>query len=815
MPELIDTIGWTLLHFLWQGTALAALLAVFLLCCPLHRARLRYGVSCLVLLAMVASVVTTAALHESSPAPSNPQVVVEALPEPAPEPTATSHSFDMTCSAVGTSTAKRGMENFIERDNHCRPGALLQLAENNAQRKEAAHASLLTSTPPPPPAPTIKHESRWDVLVAVWLLGVTLCLLKLLFLWSATQQLRVSQVSPLPILANRVRELSASLGLRRPATILKSAAVVVPTTMGWLRPVVLLPIGSIAGLSREQLDAVIAHELAHIRRHDYLVNLLQHLVEILLFFHPAVWWVSRQIRAEREHCCDDLAVAATKDPLPYAQALTRLEEQRQAAPNLAIAFTGGPLLSRIQRLCGCCPPRRPSRASLPLALLAIALAVPATLVHSKQPPAPGPPKKEGQDPAEDPKPTALPTSEAAMEALRMLHRKEPDAELRYDDFLKLAKLLDEADLITLLDELRGKVSGYARWSRAALYQEYGDRDLEKAVARFMRNQNWHIGSGGESLYALWLNRRPKDPFEAWDFLSSLPRKNEFKRDYLEIPRFVHDNAGWVRMATYRLFKEMTKLDAERAWRTLPGRNAEGELEVSNYDLAVKYSNYDDMLGGFFAGLPNAERCTHYIERFGKMGREDIGIAVATEWMVHDLAAAQKWAPPQKPGGIAAVLVGGVEGNAAHQFARRYPKLALKAIRQKALPKWEHTLAYGLLEGNPHFAPELVKLLPGTLPPQKPVFIPINPDGTIPPSPPTPASAARALASAMSANTELQWWDAFPDPSVSNRPRDLNARYQSLLKGIEAADLGENLQTELRRQLKAHFDEVPGWKPALQ
>jgi HEAT repeat protein len=125
--------------------------------------------------------------------------------------------------------------------------------------------------------------------------------------------------------------------------------------VGWLRPVILLPASALTGLSPQQLEAILAHELAHIRRHDYLINLLQAVVETLLFYHPAVWWVSRRIRQEREHCCDDLAVAVCGDSLTYARALLEMEQLRAAGPQLAMAANGGSLMNRIQRLVGAQP----------------------------------------------------------------------------------------------------------------------------------------------------------------------------------------------------------------------------------------------------------------------------------------------------------------------------------------------------------------------------------------------------------------------------------------------------------------------------
>jgi hypothetical protein len=142
------------------------------------------------------------------------------------------------------------------------------------------------------------------------------------------------------------------LGVSRAVRILTTAAAEVPATLGWLRPVVLLPISAFTALTPEQIELLIAHELAHVKRHDYLVNLIQTAVETLLFYHPAVWWVSAQIRREREHCCDDLAVAVCGNLTLYVRALAALEGLRQRPPALVLAASGGSLVSRIQRLLG-------------------------------------------------------------------------------------------------------------------------------------------------------------------------------------------------------------------------------------------------------------------------------------------------------------------------------------------------------------------------------------------------------------------------------------------------------------------------------
>src|SRR5258708_9356156 len=124
-----------------------------------------------------------------------------------------------------------------------------------------------------------------------------------------------------------------------------------PAVLGWFCPVVLLPVRALTGLTEEQIEAVIAHELAHIRRFDCFVNLFQIATETLLFYHPAVWWMSQRIRAEREHCCDDEAITICGDAVNYARALTLMEEWR-TAPALMMAANRSPLAERVVPLLG-------------------------------------------------------------------------------------------------------------------------------------------------------------------------------------------------------------------------------------------------------------------------------------------------------------------------------------------------------------------------------------------------------------------------------------------------------------------------------
>jgi len=165
------------------------------------------------------------------------------------------------------------------------------------------------------------------------------------------------------------------LGVTKPVRMLSTSAIDVPTVIGWWRPAVLVPVSACLQLSPAQLEAVLAHELAHIRRHDYLVNALQNVVETVLFYHPAVWWLSGRIREEREQCCDDLAVSVCEDRVMYARALVLLEESRQQSPAFGLAATGGSLLTRVHRLLG--TPRPRPRAPLALVLCTLSLVVSA------------------------------------------------------------------------------------------------------------------------------------------------------------------------------------------------------------------------------------------------------------------------------------------------------------------------------------------------------------------------------------------------------------------------------------------------------
>jgi bla regulator protein blaR1 len=149
-----------------------------------------------------------------------------------------------------------------------------------------------------------------------------------------------------------IAERQRTFGIGRQVKLLLSARVNVPMMMGVLKPIILLPVATINNLTTEQVEAILLHELAHIRRHDYLLNMLQTIGETILFFNPFVWLISSIIRKEREHCCDDMVVTNTGSPLPYAKALAILETNRLQDNNLALAATGNKnqLFHRIKRI---------------------------------------------------------------------------------------------------------------------------------------------------------------------------------------------------------------------------------------------------------------------------------------------------------------------------------------------------------------------------------------------------------------------------------------------------------------------------------
>jgi bla regulator protein blaR1 len=248
-----------------------------------------------------------------------------------------------------------------------------------AYRIQSSPAVASTATAPTTTLPDYFHatvsglqsEQFLSWVVVLWLAGAIAFWVRLAGGWVFAARMRSTQIRRAPPEWQEIlRKLGTQIGLSRPVRLLVSGLVDVPTVVGSLRPMVLVPVGALGGIPAEHLEALLLHELAHIRRRDYLVNILQSIAESLLFYHPAVWWVSEHIRAERELCCDDLAVSVTGDVLTYARALAQLEYYRSANFNPALAANGGSLRNRIARLLG--KPRPVVRTNLGPGVIAVA-----------------------------------------------------------------------------------------------------------------------------------------------------------------------------------------------------------------------------------------------------------------------------------------------------------------------------------------------------------------------------------------------------------------------------------------------------------
>jgi len=297
---LIHSLGWTLVHFCWQGVVVALLLWCALTLLAGRRPQLRYGAACCALVLMLLL-----------PSMTFARIVMR------------SASLE---SAEGHTTAS-----WI-------PSFGLPSEPGGSMEPWMDHVARM-----------VDQAMPW--ILALWLAGVVLFILRLNVGLIATARLRSKAILSLPEdLQAQFRRLCEKLAITRPVKLIGSAVAQTPMVAGWWRPVVLIPMGCLTGLSTGQIEAILAHELAHIRRHDYLVSVLQALVEALLFYHPAVWWVSKQLRREREYCCDDLAVKVGGNTLDYAKALSLLEERRSSVHITALGANGGVLTMRIKRL---------------------------------------------------------------------------------------------------------------------------------------------------------------------------------------------------------------------------------------------------------------------------------------------------------------------------------------------------------------------------------------------------------------------------------------------------------------------------------
>ena len=298
-------LGWVLVHSLWQGAIAALVFGLLRVGLRGRSAEARYLTGC-ILLAILAAAPVVTFFYESP----------------------------------GSSTAP-GSDSSL-------PWTGFGRSQQGVNRSPATFDSTLLLDF----AAWNRFVNAWlPWIVLLWLVGICICSCRWVQGYWWVRRRRCAGIGPVdPQWLELLERVKTRLGIERRVQLVTSSLAEVPMVIGWLKPIILLPASSLTGLSPAQLEAILAHELAHVRRCDYLVNTFQNLVETFMFYHPAVWWISRCIRQEREHCCDDMVVGVLHDRLGYARALYQLEQLRGTAPRVGFAASGGSLLTRIRRL---------------------------------------------------------------------------------------------------------------------------------------------------------------------------------------------------------------------------------------------------------------------------------------------------------------------------------------------------------------------------------------------------------------------------------------------------------------------------------
>ena len=297
----VSALGWCLLHFLWQAAAIGAVYALVRTVLP--RGNPRYVVAMLALIAMAACPIATG-LHEF---------------------------FAVTARV------------------------------DIAGVKVTAAPAVAAESPSAAAAPSwqVLFGALLPWLVLAWAIGAGVLGARVYRQWRGLRRM-LAAAEQLPEWQSRARQFADRLGLRRMVPVLASVRVASPTLVGWVKPAVVLPLAVLTRMPPEQIDMVLAHELAHLKRLDHIANLFQVVLETLFFYHPAVHWVSREARNERELCCDELALhVAGGTRRDFVAALAGLEEFRADRAGLALAASGGILVERAWFIAGGVPRRRP------------------------------------------------------------------------------------------------------------------------------------------------------------------------------------------------------------------------------------------------------------------------------------------------------------------------------------------------------------------------------------------------------------------------------------------------------------------------
>lgn len=302
-PQLIEAFGWTLIHSIWQGTLIALSIAIVLAFISKKKSQIRYGITLSGLILMVGW---------------------------------SGYTFYQALAPVENGTFEASV-------------VMMDFADETIESVLTSPATWISKMESIP----LFIEPYLPGIMMIWLMGYLFFSLR----WAGSlyylHRLKTRDVFPLEYAWQlQMKKLSKRMGLQSPISLLESSRIQTPMVIGYFKPAILLPAGLLTGISPQQLEAILAHELAHIIRKDFLVNMVLAFGETLFFYHPAYWWMSHQISIEREHCCDDVAISFCGDPFIYAKTLTNLAEMKITPPSLSLAMTGsrGSLLERIQRI---------------------------------------------------------------------------------------------------------------------------------------------------------------------------------------------------------------------------------------------------------------------------------------------------------------------------------------------------------------------------------------------------------------------------------------------------------------------------------
>ena len=358
---VVDTIGWLLLHSVWQFAFIGAAIFVVLGTLRKSSARVRYRVLLAAMLMIVVTPVLTSfwmmqdvgrshSIWSSKEAAIADDSSGQDITQKNPKSVTPTHQVSLenpaSISGIAPSTPTQSGAAFIE-----------PIPQSTTAQPTAAQAE--TSSTPWYQQGTEVLGPWLPVIVFVWMLGILVCAIRPLFGWLIVVRLRRAGTTAVPENIQTLFENTLQRMHVKPiVSVWQSSLIQIPVVVGYFKPVILLPVSVMTELPVKQIEAILAHELAHVKRFDYVVNILQTVVETVFFYHPAVWWLSRQIRIEREHCCDDDVVRILDNRRDYGQALLAMTEMKSRGGVLAVGAGGSSLLARVRRLCGIEPMQR-------------------------------------------------------------------------------------------------------------------------------------------------------------------------------------------------------------------------------------------------------------------------------------------------------------------------------------------------------------------------------------------------------------------------------------------------------------------------